>query len=120
MQYLANHQIIEFNDCEEKRIKDVDFIREIFLEAAKIGNATIVNECFHEFSPYGVTGVLVISESHISIHTWPEFEYVAVDVFSCNNKVRHDKIFKYLKEKLKSQNSSSISINRGDYIRKRS
>ena len=62
-QYLANHQIVEFNGCEENKINNSDFVREIFLEAAKLGNATIVNECFHEFSPYGITGVLVIAHS---------------------------------------------------------
>ena len=115
MKYLANHQIVEFNGCEEAKIDNSDFIREIFLKAAKLGNATIVNECFHEFSPYGITGVLVIAESHISIHTWPEHKYVAVDIFSCGDKVDYNKIIDYLKDKLKCKNFSSTSINRGSY-----
>ncbi len=115
MKYLANHQIVEFNSCEESKIDDSDFVREIFLEAAKLGNATVVNECFHEFSPYGITGVLVIAESHISIHTWPEHKYAAVDIFSCGNKVDLTKIINYLKDKLKCENFSSISMNRGNY-----
>ena len=115
MKYLANHQIVEFNGCEEAKIDNSDFIREIFLKAAKLGNATIVNECFHEFSPYGITGVLVIAESHISIHTWPEHKYVAVDIFSCGDKVDYNKIIDYLKDKLKCKNFSSISINRGSH-----
>ena len=115
MKYLANHQIVEFNYCEESKIDDSNFVRELFLEAAKLGNGTIVSECFHEFSPYGITGVLVIAESHISIHTWPEHRYAAVDVFSCGNKVDCNKIINYLKDKLKCKSSSSISINRGNY-----
>ena len=115
MKYLANHQIVEFNNCEESKIDNSDFVRKIFLEAAKLGNATIVNECFHEFSPYGITGVLVIAESHISIHTWPEHKYAAVDIFSCGNKVDFNKIINYLKDKLKCKNSSSVSINRGSH-----
>ena len=115
MKYLANHQIVEFNDCEESKIDNSDFVREIFLEAAKLGSATVVSECFHEFSPYGITGVLVIAESHISIHTWPEHKYVAVDIFSCGNKVDFNKIINYLKDKLKCKNSSSVSINRGSH-----
>ena len=115
MKYLANHQIVEFNDCKESKINNSDFIREIFLEAAKLGNTTVVNECFHEFSPYGITGVLVIAESHISIHTWPEHKYAAVDIFSCGNKVDYNKIIDYLEDKLKCKNCSSISINRGNY-----
>ena len=115
MKYLANHQIVEFNNCEESKIDNSDFVRKIFLEAAKLGNATIVNECFHEFSPYGITGVLVIAESHISIHTWPEHKYAAVDIFSCGNKVNINKIINYLKDELRCKNFSSISMNRGNY-----
>ena len=115
MKYLANHQIVEFNDCEESKIDNSDFVREIFLEAAKLGSATVVSECFHEFSPYGITGVLVIAESHISIHTWPEHKYAAVDIFSCGNKVDYNKIIDYLKNKLKCKKCSSRSINRGNY-----
>ena len=115
MKYLANHQIVEFNDCKEAKINNSDFVRKIFLEAAKLGNATIVNECFHEFSPYGITGVLVIAESHISIHTWPEYKYAAVDIFSCGNKVDYNKIIDYLKDKLKCKSYTSKSIKRGNY-----
>ena len=115
MEHLANHQLVEFNGCEEAKIDDSDFVRKIFLEAAKLGNATVVNECFHEFSPYGITGVLVIAESHISIHTWPENKYAAVDIFSCGNKVDSNKIIDYLKDKLKCKNFSLISINRGSH-----
>ena len=113
VKYLANHQIVEFNNCEEVEIDNSNFIRKIFLQAAKLGEVTIVNECFHEFSPYGVTGVLVIAESHMSIHTWPEYKYVAVDIFSCGDKIDFDKIIDHLKNKLKCKNSSSININRG-------
>ena len=115
MEYLANHQIVEFNDCEESKIDNSDFVRKIFLEAAELGSATVVSECFHEFSPYGITGVLVIAESHISIHTWPEHKYAAVDIFSCGNKVDYNKIIDYLKNKLKCKNCSLISINRGNH-----
>ena len=115
MKYLANHQIVEFNHCEESKIDNSDFVREIFLKAAELGNATVINECFHKFSPHGITGVLVIAESHISIHTWPEHKYAAVDIFSCGNKVDYNKIIDYLKDKLKCKSCSSISVNRGNY-----
>ena len=115
MKYLANHQIVEFNDCKEVKINNSEFVRKIFLEAAKLGNVTIVNECFHEFSPYGITGVLVIAESHMSIHTWPEHKYAAVDIFSCGNEVDYNQIIYYLQNKLKCKKISSISINRGSH-----
>jgi S-adenosylmethionine/arginine decarboxylase-like enzyme len=94
MKYLANHQIVEFNHCEESKIDNSDFVREIFLKAAELGNATVINECFH---------------------TWPEHKYAAVDIFSCGNKVDYNKIIDYLKDNLKCKNCSSMSINRGNY-----
>lgn len=112
MKYLANHQLIELHGCNEK-LSNNSKVANILVEAARLGRATIVQKYFHEFSPHGLTGVLVIAESHISIHTWPELGYCAVDVFSCGNKVLHDVIHGFLKAQLGATHTSSISINRG-------
>ena len=61
-----------------------DAIRPLLLEAVRAAGATIVTEIFHNFSPHGVSGVIVIAESHVAIHTWPEHTYAAVDIFSCS------------------------------------
>ena len=115
MKPLATHLLIELFDCDSKILNDSNQVKDIFIDAAKKGKATIVNDLFHEFSPHGITGVLVIAESHLSIHTWPEHQYVAIDIFSCGNKVDFNKIINYLKDKLKCKNSSSVSINRGSH-----
>ena len=110
---LATHLLIELFDCDSKILNDSNLVKDIFIKAAKKGKATIVNDLFHEFSPHGLTGVLVITESHLSIHTWPEFNYAAVDVFSCDDKLDGDKIKQILEKKLKSKEVYTKIINRG-------
>ena len=117
--YLANHQIIELYNCDKSVIENSDYVRNTFKEAVKLSDATVVAEKYHTFSPHGLTGVAVITESHISIHTWPEHGYVAIDVFSCDNKVNHKKILAYLKTHFFSKKTKTKSIKRGKYGRKR-
>ncbi len=77
------HYIIEFTKCNPEGISNVQSVREIFVDAAKKSQATILNEFYHQFNPYGVSGVILIAESHFTIHTWPEDCYAAVDIFTC-------------------------------------
>ena len=112
--YLGSHELVEFYNCDEDILKDSDLIKRIFIESAKLGNANIVNSLFHSFSPYGVTGVLVIAESHMSIHTWHEFNYCAVDIFSCCDKLNNKIVLEDLKDKLFSSRYESTLINRGN------
>ena len=111
--YLANHQIIELYDCDKSLLENSQYVKNTFKEAIELSKATVVAEKYHNFSPFGLTGVAVITESHISIHTWPEHGYVAIDVFSCDNKVDHKKILTYLKVHLFSNKAKSKSIKRG-------
>ena len=113
MKNLATHLILELYECDSEILNNSNQVKNIFIDAAKKSNATIVNELFHEFSPHGLTGVLVITESHLSIHTWPEFNYAAVDVFSCDDKLDSNKIKNILQEKLKSKKIITKIINRG-------
>lgn len=84
---FGKHWLIEFSDCSAEKLMYLEDVQEIFLEAAKESNATILNYFFHQFNPYGVSGVILISESHFSIHTWPESCYAAVDIFTCGAKM---------------------------------
>jgi S-adenosylmethionine decarboxylase len=83
MQNLGVHVLLELNECRTELLVDVESVRERLLEAVKKGGGTIVGDYFQQFDPYGVSGMIVISESHVSIHTWPEYGYAAVDVFTC-------------------------------------
>jgi S-adenosylmethionine decarboxylase len=83
------------------------------LEAAIKSGATIVTETFHHFSPHGVSGAVIIAESHLAIHTWPEFGYAAVDLFTCGDSVSAEIGFNHLREALKSGHVSTMEIHRG-------
>lgn len=83
MQNLGVHVLLELNECRTELLMDVASVREKLIEAVRKGGGTIVGDYFQQFEPYGVSGMIVISESHVSIHTWPEYGYAAVDVFTC-------------------------------------
>jgi len=76
-------------------------------------NATIISHNFHKFSPYGVSGVVVIAESHVAIHTWPEYNYAAVDIFTCGDTIEPWTIQENLKELFNSKSVSSMEMKRG-------
>ena len=82
MQALGRHLLLELFDCDAEAINSLDTVKASMVEAAKRAQATIVDVVFHEFNPFGISGVVVIAESHLAIHTWPEYRYAAVDVFS--------------------------------------
>lgn len=84
---LGRHMTVEFYDCDPKTLADVKLMEQIFLRSAEKSGATVVDSNFHEFKPQGVSGVVVISESHFAVHAWPEYDYAAVDLFTCGSNV---------------------------------
>ena len=82
---LGKHYILELYDCDKNKLNDEAFIRTTITSAAKISGATLINLMIHRFIPQGVTALALLAESHISIHTWPEKGYGAVDVFTCGD-----------------------------------
>ncbi len=113
MNALGRHILVELHDCDREALNDLDFIREAMLKAAIDCGAVVLGESFHRFSPQGVSGVVVIAESHISIHTWPEHGYAAADVFTCGTSVNPEIAANVLIEKLKSKNHTLTEIKRG-------
>lgn len=113
MEALGRQILVEFYDCESSKINDVEYIEESMLSGTKAANATIISHNFHKFSPYGVSGMVVIAESHVAIHTWPEYNYAAVDIFTCGDTIDPWVIQEYLKEAFASQNVSSMEMKRG-------
>lgn len=81
----SKHLLVEYFDCDRSVLNDRAAIAALMRQAAGAAGATVVNEVFHPYAPQGVTGVLVIEESHLSIHTWPEHGYAAVDFFTCGD-----------------------------------
>ena len=86
---FASQMLIELHGCNAELLNNPAALKELLLEAVRRGHGTIVTDVFHTFSPCGVSSVIVIAESHVAIHTWPEHGYAAVDIFSCGNKLDH-------------------------------
>ena len=113
MYALGRHLLLELRNCNEEVLDDLDFLKDCLNEAAIRCGATVVGESFYHFSPQGVSGVVNIAESHISIHTWPEYGYAAVDVFTCGDDVQPEKAYMVMVERLESKNHSLIELRRG-------
>ncbi|MBW6515718.1 MAG: adenosylmethionine decarboxylase [Candidatus Cloacimonetes bacterium] len=113
MQALGRQILVEFYKCNADILKDVKKIEAAMLTACTKAKATIVRHTFHEFSPFGVSGVVVIAESHVAIHTWPEYNYAAVDIFTCGETIDPWVIYKYLEEQFESLQSSNMELKRG-------
>jgi S-adenosylmethionine decarboxylase proenzyme len=94
-------------------LDDIEAIKEIMLSAAKKSGATILNNFLHKFSPQGVSGVVIIAESHLAIHTWPESSYAGLDFFTCGTRVDPLIAYKYIIEKLESKYSNYTMLDRG-------
>jgi len=110
---LGRQIMVEFFNCDRERLNDSGFIAKIMKAAAVECGATVVETVFHHFSPHGVSGVVVIAESHLAIHTWPEYGYAAVDLFTCGDSVNPEIAFDYLEEHLQAESYTAMEMRRG-------
>lgn len=111
---LGKHITIEYYDCDSRLIADSDCMEKIFIQAAIDSGATVLGANFHGFEPQGVSGFVIIAESHFSVHSWPEHDYAAVDIFTCGESINFDKAIDSLRQGMKSENVIiSSSMNRG-------
>ena len=114
MAALGKHLILELKDCDRKRLSDFNFLRATLLSACRAAGATILQDSFHTFPPYdGVSGVVIIAESHLSLHTWPEHGYAAIDIFTCGNSVHPERAVELLLRELQAGDSSILELERG-------
>lgn len=112
MEGLGKHVLVELFHCDELRIDSVRVVEEIMLRAAELCQTTVIQHFFHKFSPYGISGVVLIAESHLTIHTWPEHAYAAVDLFLCGNHDWHG-VVEHLKEAFGAGRCSVFEVTRG-------
>jgi spermidine synthase len=113
MNSLGRHILVEFFGCSADILNDVPLIESSMVGAAADAGATVISSVFHHFSPFGVSGVVVIQESHLAIHTWPEYRYAAVDLFTCGDTVNPWISFDKLKVAFKADYGSALELNRG-------
>ncbi|MCH8897434.1 MAG: adenosylmethionine decarboxylase [Chloroflexi bacterium] len=117
MNVLGKHLLLELKECNPQLLNDLDYIRNSLLRAAEDLGVHVVGESFHQFSPQGVTGILSIAESHISIHTWPEYGYAAADIFTCGSSFQPLQAAEILIEQLESKDQDITEIPRGLLIK---
>jgi S-adenosylmethionine decarboxylase len=117
MEALGRHMLVEFTGCEATRLSDLAFITEAMLRAAREAGATILTHRFHQFAApqggQGISGAVIISESHLAIHTWPEHAYAAVDLFTCGESVDPAKAHAVLREALGAKADHTQILARG-------
>jgi S-adenosylmethionine decarboxylase proenzyme len=109
---LGHHLLAEFTGCEAAPLADLDRVTAVMLQAAAASGATIVTHSFHHFSPHGVSGAVIIAESHLAIHTWPEHGFAAVDFFSCGG-VDMDRGLAVLKAAFGATGETRLELERG-------
>ncbi|MGQ9759389.1 MAG: adenosylmethionine decarboxylase [Candidatus Methanomethylicaceae archaeon] len=113
MRELGRHFVFELFRCDAQALDDLNGIQEAMERGAEDGGAEIVGRTFHKFSPQGVTGVVIITESHLSIHTWPELGYAAVDLFTCNMNADPTRMSQRLVSLLKPRFMTVMELKRG-------
>ncbi len=110
---FGTHIIVELSDCDAAVLSDVDKVTNILVEAAQKANAEVLQTAFHRFTPQGVSGVVVIAESHLSIHTWPEYGYAAMDIYTCGDHTDPWKACRYAAMQFKAKQMLTTEVRRG-------
>ena len=100
--HQSKHFLLELYKCDYERLNDESFLRCTLNRASKLANATVLDLISNKFEPHGVTAIALLAESHISIHTWPESKYSAVDIFTCGQNMMPELASQYLIEALKA------------------
>lgn len=114
MATLGTHILADFYDC--RRLDEVPFLRDLFIGAVVESGADILHTHFQEFSPHGLTGVIVVAESHLAFHTWPEHLYLSLDYFTCGDAVKPEIAISIVEQGLNPGRVSRTVLTRGTEI----
>ncbi len=112
LSHQSKHLLLELYRCDYEKLNDESFLRCTLNRAAKLAKATVLNLISNKFEPQGVTAIALLAESHISIHTWPESNYSAADIFTCGQNMLPELASQYLIEALKAEEHSLRVIER--------
>ena len=113
MNALGTHLLMDLKGCDTNLLDDLEYVRQAMMGAAEEAGATVVGESFHKFDPMGVTGIVAIAESHLCIHTWPEYGYAAADIFTCGKSFEPQRAADVLVERLHCNSPSIQRLQRG-------
>ncbi len=112
-QVLGWHWLVDFYQCSQLPTES-SVLEAILIKAAELAGATVVQSCFHQFSPHGLSGVVVIAESHLAAHTWPEHQAMCIDLFSCSQRINVQVAIDFIAEKIQAGKVDRRNITRGD------
>jgi S-adenosylmethionine decarboxylase len=110
---LGIHLLVELRECNPAILKSLEEVRDAMVSAAKEAKAKIIHITFHEFNPFGISGVVIIAESHLTIHTWPEYGYAAFDIFCTGDVIKPQIAVAYIIERFDCKNPSIVEMKRG-------
>tara|TARA_Y100001970_G_scaffold132360_1_gene163302 strand:+ start:39094 stop:39537 length:444 start_codon:yes stop_codon:yes gene_type:complete len=110
--FQGKHLLLELYDCNNQKLNDELYLRCLINNSAKLAKATVLNLISNKFEPYGVTAIALLAESHLSIHTWPESNYAAVDIFTCGSNMSPEYASQFLIENLEASNYFLKTLNR--------
>ena len=113
MKTLGKHLILELYNCPPRLLDSPEAVSRALTQAVHDSGATLIQPFFHQFAPQGVSGIIVISESHFSIHTWPEYGYAAADIFTCGEAIDLDRAVNTLRTGLEAGSIHKMLLCRG-------
>lgn len=113
MKSLGYQLILELEGCPSALLDDNDTVSRVMTEAVEASGATLIQPFFHQFAPQGVSGVVIISESHFTIHTWPEYGYAAVDIFTCGDQIDMEVAMETLRSGFRAASIQKMLLTRG-------
>lgn len=113
METMGRHIIAELWDCDIDKLNNMEYIERLFVDAALEAGAEVREVAFHKFAPYGVSGVVIISESHLTIHSFPEHGYASIDVYTCGDRIDPNIASDYIAQALNAKTSEVVEVPRG-------
>jgi len=116
IQALGTHILLELEHCPQPLLLDKKRLESALVESAEQAGASVVESVFHQFNPHGLSGVVVIAESHITAHTWPEYDYAAIDIFTCGDPDIAQRIQDEIKRRFSPATCSAKTIMRGPSV----
>ena len=113
MKALGSHLILELQGCPAALLDDPLQVEQALTRAVEASGATLIKPFFHQFAPHGISGVIIVAESHFAVHTWPEYGYAALDIFTCGDCIDLEAASEVLRQELGAGSMQKMLLSRG-------
>ena len=110
---LGKHLLLDLKNCSSELLDDMDFIKGVLHSVASEAGTPVIGESFHSFLPQGLSGVVLITGAHLCVHTWPEYGYAAIDIFTYGDPFHPEEVARLIVEKLQSKSPAIVELKRG-------